>query len=165
MLECGHSHMDPNPDNQTNVFCYFPADNSVAGLAARDGVFFNAPNYAFFLPKVLMEPAIEWWRHSSDTLDYPVHINSGCQEQDHTIWPTAKAYNGWNIRALDTSVRTHMLPFRTFWLPMRYRYCRLCTRHLFLLVQKMLVRHATAAYVPIMCCIGTWFYTHRHSRR
>lgn len=100
MAECTHPHMDPSPGQQ--VVCHFPwSGPSIADMAEDHGGFFNMPNYAFFIPKAQYVDAIEWWRRHSGRLDFIVHTNSGCQDPDHTLWPVAKTWNGWNPRSLE----------------------------------------------------------------
>lgn len=101
MEECPHPHMD-GATGYPDV-CHFPASLDTEGMASEQGGFFGMPNYAFFIPRPHHDVAEAWWRQHHHGLDYFVHTNTGCQDPDHTIWPTVNPWSGWNIRLVDKS--------------------------------------------------------------
>jgi len=83
--------------------CRFPTHLNTEDMASAHGGFFGLANYAFFLPRQHHDVAEAWWRQHHNSLDYFVHTNTGCQDPDHTIWPTVSPWAGWNIRLVDKS--------------------------------------------------------------
>jgi aromatic ring-cleaving dioxygenase len=98
---CPHPHMDGA--SSYPEICQFPASLDTASMATASGGFFALPNYAFFIPRIHHEEAEAWWRQHHMSLDYIVHTNTGCQDPDHTLWPTVSAWSGWSPRLVDKS--------------------------------------------------------------
>jgi aromatic ring-cleaving dioxygenase len=47
---------------------------------------FGGSNFAFFIPNSLYMRAMNWWRQRHDGLWYMLHVNTGCEDYDHTVW-------------------------------------------------------------------------------
>lgn len=101
MEECPHPHMDGASDHPD--VCHFPTHLDTESMVSANGGFFALANYAFFIPRRHHDTAEAWWRQHHQALDYFVHTNTGCQDPDHTIWPTVSPWSGWNIRLVDKS--------------------------------------------------------------
>jgi hypothetical protein len=84
MEVCTFSHS--NAAAWQDRICSFPFDNDPKELPHRSPVF-NAADYAFFIPKAHNLVANEWWRRNrAPSIHYINHVNTGCQDNDHTIF-------------------------------------------------------------------------------
>lgn len=81
---CEMGHLQPAPDYDS--ICPFPLEYNEDGPYAGTGPF-DLPNFSFFVPPALLHEVMAWWNQHRGTLSVFYHPNSGCQDNDHTIWP------------------------------------------------------------------------------
>ena len=75
---CTFEAGDPQP--QRTDMCPYEIDWDPAGP-------FPTAQYSFFVPKAHFGPTVRWIMNHRDSLDVLVHPNSGCEVEDHVVWP------------------------------------------------------------------------------
>jgi len=83
---CPFSH--PNAALGYDQICPFEFDEASLKTQPRTSVgLFGGANYAFHIPRSHYMAAQDWWRqHHGRTVDYMMHVNTGCENNDHSIW-------------------------------------------------------------------------------
>jgi len=74
---CSFPPGDPHPQQQ--AICAYPT----AWLP--DGPFPTA-QYSFFVPNKFYSETVQWFMQHRNGLDLLIHLNSGCEIQDHMEW-------------------------------------------------------------------------------
>ena len=83
---CQFPHSQPN-GNQLNV-CLFEMPFQFEQFPLPGNIVFNTTNYAFFIPNMLMNQSMEFWKINNNDkyVSWIFHEVTGCQINDHSKW-------------------------------------------------------------------------------
>ena len=83
---CPFSH--PNAALGYDYICPFQYDvDSIKEQPRSSTGLFGGANYAFHIPTGSYMAAMDWWRqHHGPLVDYMMHVNTGCENHDHSVW-------------------------------------------------------------------------------